>query len=969
MKTEAESTAIWAFTPSRNTPEELEAILVQRRQLLDDAVERVRESALSDHKHHQLFVGPRGSGKTFLVSLIVHRVLQAGDHSDRLRVAWLNEDETCTTFLEFLIKIHTALGHRYPKEFPTGALAPAYEMPPKSALALVGRVLLEALGNRTLLAAVENLDALFETLGNKGQHELRAFIQEHPRLAIVATAQRLIEDLSSRSKPFFGFFQTEYLKPLNLVEATELLQNIARLNRKEDVVEFLNTRRGKARIRALHHLSGGNHRIYIVLSHFITRNSIDALVEPFMRMVDELTPYYQERVRWLPPLQRRIVEMLCRCEGPVPVKELAKHLFSSQQTISRQLQELREKGYVEANARGREMLYEISEPLMRICVEVKDNSIPRPLRLLVDFLRAWYDESELTHRLHLSEPVCRERAYLESAMQRNRDQGNLRKQLMIEDFRAIFQPSFDSEDVATLMERLEALPESLLLVVQCWEEGRDDEAVEELQTALDQESDSRKREALLQSAIGVLFEKAKRFFLKDDFPAAAACLSRVIDLQGAPMDLVAHGLANRGECHAGAGDVEAAQADYRRVIEMPSAPVSTVARALFDLGFLHKRAGDLEAAKADFTRVIEMPGAPVTRVAGALFMRGRCLDQGGDREAAKADFTRVIEMPGAPLGSVPWALVCRGLGYQQAGNEDAAKADFTRVIDLPGAPTDQVAHALVNRGLGHERAGNAEAAKADYTSLIQMRDAPTHLVAQALVNRGVCLQQTGNAGAAMADYTRVIEMSDVPVEEVAMALIYQSSCSVETGEIDAARTDLKRLGNLPGLPASLEVSAGHLLTILHWVDGDWPTGFDSLDFALKRGSMANPKSFGLSEDLVAALFAAGLSPEGRRAHVAEMVRTYARHQALPTLGEGLVRHLGRLFQSGSPFPSTDNLGQWLEAWEQGAATEPDFHLSLRLLRVGVAFLKTGGKDSTVLLDLASVERSILRQALGLEEAD
>ena len=49
-------------------------------------------------------------------------------------------------------------------------------------------------------------------------------------------------------------------------------------------MDFLATSRGQARVRALHHLSGGNHRIYIVLSQFITRDSIEALVEPFMQM-------------------------------------------------------------------------------------------------------------------------------------------------------------------------------------------------------------------------------------------------------------------------------------------------------------------------------------------------------------------------------------------------------------------------------------------------------------------------------------------------------------------------------------------------------------------------------------------------------------------------------------------------------------------------------------------------------------
>ena len=96
--------AIWVFTPSRTDPKSLEFILVQRQELLQDAVERVRESALTDHKHHLLFVGPRGCGKTHLVTLIVSRLSKDDELTNRLRIAWLNEDETCTTLLELLLK-------------------------------------------------------------------------------------------------------------------------------------------------------------------------------------------------------------------------------------------------------------------------------------------------------------------------------------------------------------------------------------------------------------------------------------------------------------------------------------------------------------------------------------------------------------------------------------------------------------------------------------------------------------------------------------------------------------------------------------------------------------------------------------------------------------------------------------------------------------------------------------------------
>lgn len=454
------------FTPSNTAPEDLEFILVQRHDLLQDAVERVRESALTDNKHHLLFVGPRGCGKTHLITLIVHRVGQDEELADRLRVAWLNEDETCTNLLELLIKIHGALEKRYPEEYKDEALSAAFEMKPDDALEFVAKRLLESLGSCTLMVAAENLDAIFENLGSAGQKQLRAFIQENPRLSLIATAQKLVESLSNRNNPFYGFFQTEHLKPLNVDEATELLRNISRLRGNQEVVEFLSTSRGRARLQALHHLSGGNHRIYIVLSQFITRDSVDALIGPFMKMVDELTPYYQERVRWLPAQQRKIVEYLCACETTVPVKDIAKRLFATQQTISSQLKDLREKGYVESNQSGRESLYEISEPLMRICLEVKGNQRHQPLRLLVDFLRVWYDERELTCRLDLLKPEAVARAYLESAIARNKAEGNLRTRLILEDALRGLSEVMTPSERRSFAENYMDLPEVVALVAK-----------------------------------------------------------------------------------------------------------------------------------------------------------------------------------------------------------------------------------------------------------------------------------------------------------------------------------------------------------------------------------------------------------------------------------------------------------------------------------------------------------------------
>ena len=46
---------------------------------------------------------------------------------------------------------------------------------------------------------------------------------------------------------------------------------------------------------------------------------------------------------WLSLQQRKIIEFLCTCRQPVPVKEIARRLFISPQTAAGQLGDLREK--------------------------------------------------------------------------------------------------------------------------------------------------------------------------------------------------------------------------------------------------------------------------------------------------------------------------------------------------------------------------------------------------------------------------------------------------------------------------------------------------------------------------------------------------------------------------------------------------------------------------------------------------
>lgn len=652
---------ISVFTPSNTPPEYLEAIFTQREDLLKDAVERIDESARTANKHHLLFTGPRGCGKTHFVTLLVHRLGRLAKLKDSLQIAWLNEDETTTSLLEFLIQMFEALGRRYPSSYPSEDIEAAFDgRSREEAERLVGNKLLANRSDCTILIVKENIDALFEDFKEAGQSDLRAFLQENPYFCLVATAQQLVRELKERTKPFFGFFQIDHLERLTAEDAVSLLTKIATLKKQSQVASFLQTARGRSRIRAIHHLSGGNHRVYIVLSQFINSENVDALVDPFSKMVDELTPYYQERIRWLPALQRKIIEFLCSVKRPVPVKDIATRLFKPPATVSSQLMFLRDKGYVSDWKRGREVLYEVAEPLMRICVEVKENQNPGPIRLLVDFLRTWYDQDELSTRLSCFDNECVSRSYLEFAAKENELTGSLRKTLLVQEIRTELS-ALSTEATVDKVTKLAEISEELALAATEREKGNNDTAIAQFTEVLEQSN-----EVVIRAAA----------------------------------------LLHRGVTLGRQGDHNEAVKDYTAVIELEGAHSDQVVNALFNRGVNLGLQGNDEQAIKDYTAVIELEGAPSDLVAKALVHRGVNLGLQGNDEQAIKDYTAIIELEGAPAEQVASALYCRGLFYAGKKQKENALADLTTVLRLPKVPVEHFVKASLKSAEIHILEGN-----------------------------------------------------------------------------------------------------------------------------------------------------------------------------------------------------------------------------------------------------------------------
>lgn len=422
------------YSPGNLPGDTLQRLFVARSPLLDDALRRIEAALKKGSQQFLLFVGPRGAGKTHLLSLLRHRI----DHDPRfdesrarLCVAPLNEEEWgIASYLDLLVRILQSIATREGgAEFESEiqGIYRAFGQAQGTVIQTAEELLTRRVGKRTLLLLCENLDEILDGLGDEGQKRWRAFIQQRRYWNIVATSPSLSRALQDRSFPFYNFFNVRHLDRLTLDEASELIRRKAEVDGKAGLAKLLDSPMGRARMRAIHHLAGGNSRVYVILADFLDQESLDALWPTFQRTIDDLTPYYQDRMRQLAPAQRKIVECLCLAGHPIIVKEIAVRCLMTPQTAAKQLSELARLRYVLREQHGRESWYELAEPLMRICIDVKDNRT-RHLRTFVELMRRWYSADEMRDRLGVieREPGMRrpvDRLHLEAALREHAERG------------------------------------------------------------------------------------------------------------------------------------------------------------------------------------------------------------------------------------------------------------------------------------------------------------------------------------------------------------------------------------------------------------------------------------------------------------------------------------------------------------------------------------------------------------------
>ncbi len=389
------------FSPSLMPPEALEAIFVQREELLCNILERIGISALTPAKHHTLLVGPRGIGKTHLISMVYYRLQAMEELSGHILVAWLREEEWgVSSSRDLILSILRALLAEAPDDKESARrLTSLYALEPDKVEAAAVDWIRELAGQRTLVILAENIDELFQKLGSAGQIQFHRFLREALPCCVIATSPGPASRIFPPGSPFQkGFFHIEPLSELSLEDAIRLVSKIADYQGDKELLSFIATPQGRARVRALRYLAGGNHRAYVIFAPLLAWESMDELIKPLMETVDDLTPYYTSRIAALQPEQRKIIEYICENRHPVSVEDVARTCFLTTARAAAQLEILCRMSHLQSLKLKETHYYELREPLMRLSFEVKRNR-GKPIGLLIDFLRLWYSPAQLKQKM------------------------------------------------------------------------------------------------------------------------------------------------------------------------------------------------------------------------------------------------------------------------------------------------------------------------------------------------------------------------------------------------------------------------------------------------------------------------------------------------------------------------------------------------------------------------------------------
>jgi len=423
---------LFKFTPALEDPQSLKIVSVGRTLELKRLLQAIGEGARRKGNQHFLLVGPRGIGKTHLLLLIYHSVkgtIGWNDLSRDLSSSWIpvlfaEEEYRITSLVDLLLEVLLRLREEAPDEQLVRLIErlEQVQLPGEEEKELALEYLLQKRRKegKGFLLLLDNLQDMLPHFTQEDQGRLRDILMTKDIFMLIGTAPTLFNTVIKHEAPFYNFFEVIWLQEIGEEQVKGLIERRLKLDGRDDLLKKLDEY--EDRLRALVHLTGGNPRLILSLYQIFTASKIIEVERDFIKLLDEMTPYFQDRMKELSPQQRKVIDAVALMDGPATPTEIARFARLPVNVTNSQLKRLKEAGFVKAikERKRRETLYEISERLFRLWRQMRVEAGRRRLRFIVRFIEIWFTPQELTAQL---EEIANElwAALATSALERVKD--------------------------------------------------------------------------------------------------------------------------------------------------------------------------------------------------------------------------------------------------------------------------------------------------------------------------------------------------------------------------------------------------------------------------------------------------------------------------------------------------------------------------------------------------------------------
>jgi len=704
------------YNPAIEKPDDLKKTLTARGPILNDLLKKIRSSSNDRGLKHYLIVGPRGIGKTHLL-LVVHYTVKGCYKEKGLTKSWISiktyeEEYRITTLSDLLLRVLEELKEEGGLDEVDSILERLRGRSDEEIVELALSFLREfrkKTGKRILLL-IEDLGTIFEQIGDEAAiGRIRDILMREDIFMLIGTALSLFKEVIGPEKPFYNFFEVIWLPELKGKEVEELIKKKAKVLGEKKIMEEFEEYR--PRIKAIVHLTGGYPRLILMLFHIFTKSKLIEVQEALEELLDELTPYFQDRMNRLPAQQRKILDTLTLMEGPATPTEIAKEARLDVRIVNPQIRRLTELGYIQVSRQERRKTtrYEVTERLFRIWREMRTIKGRRRIGFLVKFLKIWYTPREFIEEVEKLEIRFRECA-----------------------------SSMEAEKV---VEYLWYLQEAAPLKIKCLihesrvskllKMGKITEAEKEVKRLRKEAERAKKEEVVIVS----LAEEAELYSFKGDKGKKLDVVNRILDLTPSSLEV----WCRRGDALAYLGKYEEAFHSFTKASEIKPDSHAIWHRRGSLLGIL----GKYEEALEDLTKSLDI----ASDCSGAWCDRGRALGALGRYDEALESFNKALDIDSDYAKA--WVFKARAL--MDLDRNEEALINLEKALKLK----PDLYIAWNTRGEIFEKLGKYKKALEDFNKALEIK--PSY--AEAWVNKGYTLDLLEKHNEALESFDRALELS------------------------------------------------------------------------------------------------------------------------------------------------------------------------------------------------------------------